>query len=163
MIRKIEVIYSICGSNFCKRVSILEGTMTHDDMMSLLANTLADAAGHFGCLPVLDCFSPHPGEEVTVTVPMCDDTVDIVLEDLDFPYKWEKVLADGDADTMGDLMDYLCYCAQNNISLGISPESEEELYATLIDVCYENMSYDRQVDFWRSVLENNSLVCEESE
>ena len=56
--------------------------MTHDEMMSLLANTLADAAGHAGCLPILDCFSPHPGEEVTVSIPMCDDTVDIVLEDL---------------------------------------------------------------------------------
>lgn len=55
--------------------------MTHDEMMSLLANTLADAAGHAGCLPILDCFSPHPGEEVTVSIPMCDDTVDIVLED----------------------------------------------------------------------------------
>ncbi len=54
--------------------------MTHDEMMSLLANTLADAAGHAGCLPILDCFSPHPGEEVTVSIPMCDDTVDIVLE-----------------------------------------------------------------------------------
>ena len=49
--------------------------MTHDEMMSLLANTLADAAGHAGCLPVLDCFSPHPGEEVTVSIPMCDETV----------------------------------------------------------------------------------------
>lgn len=54
--------------------------MTHDEMMSLLANTLADAAGSSGCLPILDCFSPHPGEEVTVSIPMCDDTVDIVLE-----------------------------------------------------------------------------------
>ena len=53
--------------------------MTHDEMMSLLANTLADAAGSSGCLPILDCFSPHPGEEVTVSIPMCDDTVDIVL------------------------------------------------------------------------------------
>lgn len=35
--------------------------------------------------------------------------------------------------------------------------------ATLIDVCYENMSYDRQVDFWRHVLETNSLVCEVKE
>ena len=26
--------------------------MTHDEMMSLLANTLADAAGHAGCLPM---------------------------------------------------------------------------------------------------------------
>ena len=43
--------------------------MTHDEMMSLLANTLADAAGHAGCLPILDCFSPHPGEEVTVSIP----------------------------------------------------------------------------------------------
>ena len=41
--------------------------MTHDEMMSLLANTLADAAGSSGCLPILDCFSPHPGEEVTVS------------------------------------------------------------------------------------------------
>lgn len=65
--------------------------MTHDEMMSLLANTLADAAGSSGCLPVLDCFSPHPGEEVTVSIPMCDDTVDIVLEDLDFPHEWEEL------------------------------------------------------------------------
>ena len=50
-----------------------------------------------------------------------------------------------------------------NISLAISPEDEEKLYATLIDVCYENMSYDRQVDFWRHVLETNSLVCEVKE
>lgn len=41
--------------------------------------------------------------------------------------------------------------------------AEEKLYATLIDVCYENMSYDRQVDFWRHVLETNSLVCEVKE
>ena len=67
--------------------------MTHDEMKSLLANTLADAAGHAGCLPILDCFSPHPGEEVTVSIPMCDDTVDIVLEDLDFPHEWEELLA----------------------------------------------------------------------
>ena len=137
--------------------------MTHDEMMSLLANTLADAAGHAGCLPILDCFSPHPGEEVTVSIPMCDDTVDIVLEDLDFPHEWEELLENSGADTMGVLVDYLCYCSQNNISLAISPEDEEKLYATLIDVCYENMSYDRQVDFWRHVLETNSLVCEVKE
>ncbi|MFZ1349534.1 MAG: hypothetical protein WAS53_03105, partial [Gemmiger qucibialis] len=111
----------------------------------------------------LDCFSPHPGEEVTVSIPMCDDTVDIVLEDLDFPHEWEELLENSGADTMGDLVDYLCYCSQNNISLAISPEDEEKLYATLIDVCYENMSYDRQVDFWRHVLETNSLVCEVKE
>ena len=103
--------------------------MTHDEMMSLLANTLADAAGHAGCLPILDCFSPHPGEEVTVSIPMCDDTVDIVLEDLDFPHEWEELLENSGADTMGDLVDYLCYCSQNNISLAISPEDEEKLYA----------------------------------
>lgn len=137
--------------------------MTHDEMMSLLANTLADAAGSSGCLPILDCFSPHPGEEVTVSIPMCDDTVDIVLEDLDFPHEWEELLENSGADTMGDLVDYLCYCSQNNISLAISAEDEEKLYATLIDVCYENMSYDRQVDFWRHVLETNSLVCEVKE
>lgn len=107
--------------------------MTHDEMMSLLANTLADAAGSSGCLPILDCFSPHPGEEVTVSIPMCDDTVDIVLEDLDFPHEWEELLENSGADTMGDLVDYLCYCSQNNISLAISPEDEEKLYATLID------------------------------
>lgn len=89
--------------------------MTHDEMMSLLANTLADAAGSSGCLPILDCFSPHPGEEVTVSIPMCDDTVDIVLEDLDFPHEWEELLENSGADTMGDLVDYLCYCSQNNI------------------------------------------------
>lgn len=72
--------------------------MTHDEMMSLLANTLADAAGHAGCLPVLDCFSPHPGEDVTVSIPMCDDTVDIVLEDLDFPHEWEELLENSGAD-----------------------------------------------------------------
>ena len=77
--------------------------MTHDEMMSLLAYTLADAAGHAGCLPILDCFSPHPGEEVTVSIPMCDDTVDIVLEDLDFPHEWEELLENSGADTMGDL------------------------------------------------------------
>lgn len=102
--------------------------MTHDEMMSLLANTLADAAGHAGCLPILDCFSPHPGEEVTVSIPMCDDTVDIVLEDLDFPHEWEELLENSGADTMSDLVDYLCYCSQNNISLAISPEDEEKLY-----------------------------------
>lgn len=118
--------------------------MTHDEMMSLLANTLADAAGHAGCLPILDCFSPHPGEEVTVSIPMCDDTVDIVLEDLDFPHEWEELLENSGADTMGDLVDYLCYCSQNNISLAISPEDEEKLYATLIDVCYENMFNSRK-------------------
>lgn len=107
--------------------------MTHDEMMSLLANTLADAAGHAGCLPILDCFSPHPGEKVTVSIPMCDDTVDIVLEDLGFPHEWEELLENSGADTMGDLVDYLCYCSQNNISLAISPEDEEKLYATLID------------------------------
>ena len=74
--------------------------MTHDEMMSLLANTLADAAGHAGCLPILDCFSPHPGEEVTVSIPMCDDTVDIVLEDLDFPHEWEELLENSGADTI---------------------------------------------------------------
>ena len=103
--------------------------MTHDEMMSLLANTLADAAGHAGCLPILDCFSPHPGEEVTVSIPMCDDTVDIVLEDLGFPHEWEELLENSGADTMGDLVDYLCYCSQKNISLAISPEDEEKLYA----------------------------------
>lgn len=92
--------------------------MTHDEMMNLLANTLADAAGSSGCLPILDCFSPHPGEEVTVSIPMCDDTVDIVLEDLDFPHEWEELLENSGADTMGDLVDYLCYCSQNNICTG---------------------------------------------
>lgn len=81
--------------------------MTHDEMMSLLANTLADAAGHAGCLPILDCFSPHPGEEVTVSIPMCDDTVDIVLEDLGFPHEWEELLENSGADTMGDLVDLM--------------------------------------------------------
>lgn len=109
--------------------------MTHDEMMSLLANTLADAAGHAGCLPILDCFSPHPGEEVTVSIPMCDDTVDIVLEDLDFPHEWEELLENSGADTMGDLVDYLCYCSQNNISLAISPEDEEKLYQILYVIC----------------------------
>lgn len=79
-----EVIYSVCSRNFCGILSASEDFKTHDEMMSLLANTLADAAGHAGCLPILDCFSPHPGEEVTVSIPMCDDTVDIVLEDLGF-------------------------------------------------------------------------------
>mgnify|MGYP004618769605 CR=1 FL=1 len=106
--------------------------MTHDEMMSLLANTLADAAGSSGCLPILDCFSPHPGEEVTVSIPMCDDTVDIVLEDLDFPHEWEELLENSGADTMGDLVDYLCYCPQSNISLAISPEDEEKLYANQV-------------------------------
>ena len=73
-----EVIYSVCSRNFCGILSASEDFMTHDEMMSLLANTLADAAGSSGCLPILDCFSPHPGEEVTVSIPMCDDTVDIV-------------------------------------------------------------------------------------
>ena len=75
------------------------------------------------------CSSPHPGEEVTVSIPMCNDTVDIVLEDLDFPHEWEELLENSGADTMGDLVDYLCYCSQNNISLAISPEDEEKLYA----------------------------------
>ena len=66
-------------------------------------------------------------------------------------------------ELMGDLVDYRCYCSQNNISLAISPEDEEKLYATLIGVCYENISYDRQVDFWRHVLETNSLVYEVKE
>ena len=86
-----------------------------------------------------------------------------MLEDLDFPHEWEELLENSGADTMGDLVNYLCYCSQNNISLAISPEDEEKLYATLIDVCYENMSSDRQVDFWRHVLETNSLVCEVKE
>ena len=68
--------------------------MTHDEMMNLLANTLADAAGSSGCLPILDCFSPHPGEEVTVSIPMCDDTVDIVLEDLDFPARVGRIVGE---------------------------------------------------------------------
>ena len=101
--------------------------MTHDEMMSLLANTLADAAGHAGCLPILDCFSPHPGEEVTVSIPMCDDTVDIVLEDLDFPHEWEELLENSGADTMGDLVDYLCYCSQNNICNGVQREHNKKL------------------------------------
>ena len=67
------------------------------------------------------------------------------------------------ADSIGVLVDFMCYCSHNIISLAISPEDEEKLYATLIDVCYENMSYDRQVDFWRHVLEANSLVCEVKE
>ena len=59
-----EVIYSVCSRNFCGILSASEDFMTHDEMMSLLANTLADAAGHAGCLPILDCFSQHPAEEV---------------------------------------------------------------------------------------------------
>ena len=109
--------------------------MTHDEMMSLLANTLADAAGSSGCLPILDCFSPHPGEEVTVSIPMCDDTVDIVLEDLDFPHEWEELLENSGADTMGDLVDYLCYCSQTIFLLPFPLKMRKMLYATLIDVC----------------------------
>lgn len=133
-----EVIYSVCSRNFCGILSASEDFMTHDEMMSLLANTLADAAGHAGCLPILDCFSPHPGEEVTVSIPMCDDTVDIVLEDLDFPHEWEELLENSGADTMGDLVDYLCYCSQNNISLSISPEDEEKLYTACVTglICF---------------------------
>ena len=48
---------------------------------------------------------------------MCDDTVDIVLEDLNFPHEWEELLENSGADTMGDLVDYLCYCSRKNISL----------------------------------------------
>ena len=33
---------------------------------------------------------------------------------------------------MGDLVDYLCYCPQSNISLAISPEDEEKLYANQV-------------------------------
>ena len=44
-----EVIYSVCSRNFCGILSASEDFMTHDEMMSLLANTLADAAGHAGC------------------------------------------------------------------------------------------------------------------
>lgn len=119
-----EVIYSVCSRNFCGILSASEDFMTHDEMMSLLANTLADAAGHAGCLPILDCFSPHPGEEVTVSIPMCDDTVDIVLEDLGFPHEWEELLENSGADTMGDLVDYLCYCSQNN---GIHQQTRRRL------------------------------------
>ena len=78
------------------------------------------------------CFSPHPGEEVTVSIPMCNDTVDIVLEDLDFPHEWEELLENSGADTMGDLVDYLYYCSQNNISLAIFPKDEEKLYANQV-------------------------------
>ena len=46
MICKHEVIYSVCSRNFCGILSASEDFMTHDEMMSLLANTLADAAGH---------------------------------------------------------------------------------------------------------------------
>ena len=42
-----EVIYSVCSRNFCGILSASEDFMTHDEMMSLLANTLADAAGHW--------------------------------------------------------------------------------------------------------------------
>ena len=91
--------------------------MIYDDLIEELAPT---------------CSSPHPGEEVTVSIPMCNDTVDIVLEDLDFPHEWEELLENSGADTMGDLVDYLCYCSQNNISLAISPEDEEKLYANQV-------------------------------
>ena len=37
-----EVIYSVCSRNFCGILSASEDFMTHDEMMSLLANTLAD-------------------------------------------------------------------------------------------------------------------------
>ncbi len=40
-----EVIYSVCSRTFCGILSASEDFMTHDEMMSLLANTLADAAG----------------------------------------------------------------------------------------------------------------------
>ena len=36
-----EVIYSVCSRNFCGILSASEDFMTHDEMMSLLANTLA--------------------------------------------------------------------------------------------------------------------------
>ena len=42
------------------------------------------------------------------------------------------MLENSGADTMGDLVDYLCYCSQNNISLAISPEDEEKLYANQV-------------------------------
>ena len=67
--------------------------MIYDDLIEKLAPT---------------CSSPHPGEEVTVSIPICNDTVDIVLEDLDFPHEWEELLENSGADTMGDLVDYLC-------------------------------------------------------
>ena len=64
--------------------------MIYDDLIEELAPT---------------CSSPHPGEEVTVSIPMCNDTVDIVLEDFDFPHEWEELLENSGADTMGDLVD----------------------------------------------------------
>lgn len=57
-----EVIYSVCSRNFCGILSASEDFMTHDEMMSLLANTLADAAGHAGCLPIFfGLFQPASG------------------------------------------------------------------------------------------------------
>ena len=56
-----EVIYSVCSRNFCGILSASEDFMTHDEMMSLLANTLADAAGHAGCLTYFGLFQPASG------------------------------------------------------------------------------------------------------
>ena len=56
-----EVIYSVCSRNFCGILSASEDFMTHDEMMSLLANTLADAAGEFRLFTYFGLFQPASG------------------------------------------------------------------------------------------------------
>lgn len=56
-----EVIYSVCSRNFCGILSASEDFMTHDEMMSLLANTLADGSREFRLFTYFGLFQPASG------------------------------------------------------------------------------------------------------
>ena len=128
--------------------------MIYDELIEELALTLLTKARYEGCISVIDGFSQCEEDKTRIEYP-----VDAVMRIMPvgseiWPEECEPLLKKIGAETIGDVADYL----NKNES-----EDEEKLYATLIDVCYENMSYDRQVDFWRHVLETNSLVCEVKE
>lgn len=137
--------------------------MTHDTLMDILANTLAEEADLAGCLTVLNSFAPHPETELNVSIPVCDETAEIPLKDFVLLRDWKNLIEKSKSVTLGDLVDYLCDCTNKDISLEIPPESEGELYAALIVISYDSLPYDGQLNFWRYVLENNSLAIPEVE
>lgn len=137
--------------------------MTHDLLIDLLASVLTEEVALDGCMTVLAAFSSNPGAELAVSIPICDKIANIPLKDFVQLREWKNFIEKSAVTNVGDLIDYLCICEKKRISLEISPESLERLYVTLINICYNRLSYGEQVYFWRYVIENNSLANDKYE
>lgn len=120
-----EVIYSVCSRNFCGILSASEDFMTHDEMMSLLANTLADAAGHAGCLPMRD-------DECLLLMRSEDPVIDKKYNLLHHPNVKYTPDAGGEPYVMPpDYMGDAVTITMDAVAAATAPEITEEMYEQL--------------------------------